>query len=42
VADHNLRDASADRASQNGEETFAVEVDAGRNILNDLVLGITT
>jgi len=37
VGDHKLCDVSADRAVQNGEQTPSVEVDAGRDILNDLV-----
>ena len=40
VGHHNLADVSADRAVQNGEQAPAVKVDAGRDILNDLVIGI--
>jgi hypothetical protein len=42
VGHHDLLDASFERSLQNGEETPPVEVETGRNILNDLVLGITT
>ena len=42
VGNHNLFDAAAHRAVQNGEQAPALEVDAGRNIRNDLVLGIET
>ena len=40
VGNHNLLDSAADRAVQKGEQAPAVEVDAGRNVLNDFVLGI--
>jgi hypothetical protein len=40
VGDHNLFDSPTDRAVQKGEQAPAVEVDPGRDILNDLVLGV--
>ena len=38
MRDHNFLDTSADSALQKGDEPAAVEVDAGRDIFNDLVI----
>jgi hypothetical protein len=42
VGNNNLLDASLHRAFQNGRKTAALEVDARRNISNELVFGIET
>lgn len=42
VGDHNLADAPAHRAVQNGDEAPTLEVDTRRDICNDFVLGIET
>ena len=36
MEDHNLADAASDGTLQKGDEPTPVEVDAGRNVFNDL------
>ena len=40
MEDHNLADAASDGALQKGDEPTPVEVDAGRNVFNDVIAGV--